>query len=43
MHGVLINKQHGFRSKRPTGIQLLCTTHDITYVIERNKQMHMAI
>ena len=41
MHGILIDNQHGFRAKRSTETQLLCTTHDIAIAIQQNKQVHL--
>ena len=42
-HGILIDNQHGFRAKRSTETQLICTVHDITHAIQQNKQVNLAI
>ncbi|CAB4025778.1 Hypothetical predicted protein, partial [Paramuricea clavata] len=42
-HRILIDNQHGFRAKRSTETQLICTTHDITNAIQQNKQANLAI
>ncbi len=42
-HCILIDNQHGFRAKRSTETQRICTTHDITNAIQQNKQVNLAI
>ncbi|CAB4018471.1 Hypothetical predicted protein, partial [Paramuricea clavata] len=42
-HRILIDNQHGFRAKRSTETQLICTAHDITNAIQQNKQVNLAI
>ena len=39
-YGVLTDYQHGFRAKRLTATQLICTIHDIASVIQSNKTIH---
>ncbi|XP_073240461.1 gamma-aminobutyric acid receptor subunit beta-1-like [Porites lutea] len=42
-YGVLTDCQHGFRAKRSTETQLICTIHDIASAIQSNKTIHAAI
>ena len=42
-HEVLTDYQHGFRAKRSTETQLICTIHDIANTIQANKTVHAAI
>ena len=42
-YGVLTDNQHGFRAKRSTEIQLICTIHDIASAIQSNTTVHAAI
>ena len=35
--------QHGFKAKRSTETQLICTIHDIASAIQSNKTIHAAI
>ena len=42
-YGVLTDYQHGFRAKRSTETQLICTIHDIASAIQSNKTIHAAI
>ena len=42
-YGVLTDYQHGFRAKRSTEPQLICTIHDIASAIQSNKTIHAAI
>lgn len=42
-YGVLTDYQHGFRAKRSTETQLICTIHDIASTIQSNKSTHAAI
>ena len=35
--------QHGFKEKRSTETQLICTIHDIAIAIQSNKRIHAAI
>ena len=36
-YGVLTDYQHGFKAKRSTETQLICTIHDIESAIQSNK------
>ena len=40
---VLTDYQHGFKAKRSTETQLICTIHDIASAIQSNKTIHAAI
>ena len=42
-YGVLTDYQHGFKAKRSTETQLICTIHDIASAIQSNKTIHAAI
>ena len=42
-YGVLTDYQHGFRTRRSTETQLICTIHDIASAIQSNKTNHAAI
>ena len=42
-YGVLTDYQHGFKAKRSTETQLICTIHDIESAIQSNKTIHAAI
>ena len=42
-YGVFTDHQHGFRAKRSTETQLICTIHDIASAIQSNKTIHAAI
>ena len=42
-HDVLTDCQHGFRAKRSTETQLICTINDITNAIQCNKTVHAAV
>ena len=42
-HNILVDSQHGFRSKRSTETQLITTIHDIAYALQCNESVHLAI
>ena len=42
-YGVLTDYEHGFKAKRSTETQLICTIHDIESAIQSNKTIHAAI
>ena len=42
-HNVLVDSQHGFRSKRSAETQLVTTIHDIAYALQCNESVHLAI
>lgn len=42
-HNILVDCQHGFRSKRSTETQLVTTVHDIAHMLQRNCSAHLAI
>ena len=42
-YGVLTDYQHGFKAKRSTETQLICTIHDIESAIQSNKTIHAGI
>ena len=42
-YGVLTDYQHGFRAKRSTETQLICTIHDRASAFQSNKTTHAAL
>ena len=42
-HKILVDNQHGFRSKHSTETQLILTTNDIAKSLEEGETVHMAI
>ena len=42
-YGVLTDYQLGFRAKRSTETQLICTIHDIARAIQSNETIHAEI
>ena len=42
-HKILVDNQHGFRSKHSTETQLILTTNDIARSLEKGETIHMAI
>ena len=42
-YGVLTDYQNGFRAKRSTDTQLICTIHDIASAIQSNKTIYAVI
>ena len=42
-HNILVDCQHGFRSKRSTETQLVTTVHDIAHTLQRTSSVHLAI
>lgn len=42
-HNVLVDSQHGFRSKRSTETQLVTTINDVAYALHCNESVHLAL